>query len=84
MDFLRDKVSNASSVWEGGREMGQQEGSDMGKGRQPIEGMPLVQKHSRGLGHNSLGRLKYVACKPQNYPHLESRCLMRTDIPEMY
>lgn len=56
----------------------------MGKGQQPIEGMPLVQRHSRGLGHNSLGRLKCVECKPQNYPHLESRCLMRTDTPEMY
>ena len=84
MDFLRDKVSNANSVWEGGKEMDQQEGSDMGKGRQSIEGIPLVQRHSGGLGHNSPGRLKYIACKPQNYPHLESRCLMRTDTLEMY
>ena len=48
MDFLRDKVSNASSVWEGGKETDQQEGSDMGKGRQSVEGIPLVQRHSGG------------------------------------
>ena len=55
----------------------------MGKRRQPIEGMPLVQRHSGGLGHNSLARLKYVERTPQNYPHLESRRLMRTDTPEI-